>query len=174
MKVVAFYTRLASHGPVYHQKSSVFCHVVVELASPMVVSLTSTLNGRSMAYNGQEITFTCITRGSLIISWSSDDYIGRGLQLEFISVDQTQSSIQSTVNSNTIATLVNVHVENGIVILESTLRIIVSSQFSSSSINCHHIGSGRMNSSTIQVSGEQKYYHLVIILCLIISACWIG
>lgn len=136
----------------------IFCHAVVVLASPVAISLTNTLNERSTAYNGQEITFTCTTRDSQILSWSSDDYIGRGIQLEFIAVDRTSSSIQSTVNSNTTATLVSVNDDNGIVILESTLRIIASSRFPSSSINCHHIGSGQTNSSTIQVTGEQKYY----------------
>lgn len=124
----------------------------VELASPVVVSLTSTLNGRSMAYSGQEITFTCTTRDSQIISWSSNDYIGRDLQLEFISVDPAQLTLQSIINPDTIATLSSVGVENGSVVLVSTLQIVASSQFSSSSISCHHIGSGEINTTTIQVA----------------------
>lgn len=129
-----------------------FSHAAIVLTSPTIVSLTSSLNGR--AYDRQIITFICITRGSQIISWSSDDYIGQDLQLEFISVNPIQSSIRSSVNPDTIATLTRASIENGSTILESTLHIVASSRFPLSSINCHHVGTGQINSTTIQVAGE--------------------
>lgn len=103
-----------------------------------------------MAYPQQVINFTCVTRGSSVLAWSSDDYIGVGVRLEFLSILSLGTTMQSFVNPGTVAILINVSMENGETVLESTLRITASSQFSSSSVSCHNI-SGGINSTTFQI-----------------------
>lgn len=128
-----------------------------------MVSLTSSLNGRSRVYPDQEVTFTCVTKGSHILSWSSENYIGRDLQLEFTSIHEPGSPEHSQVNSHTTATLTSVTTaEDGSIMLESTLRLIASSHFPSSSLTCHHVGNGLTNSTTLHVMGEllHVYYRL--------------
>ena len=98
------------------------------------------------------ITFTCETMGSQILAWSNDDYIGEGIQLEFTFIDRQESTLSL---GNTIATLVSVKNESGQTVLTSTLQITVSSQFLTSSVTCHDIGSGAMNSTTFHVAGEK-------------------
>ena len=89
-------------------------------------------------------------RGSPVWAWSSDDYIGVGVRLEFISIFPLGTTMQGFVNPDTVVILVNVGMENGEIVLESTLRITVSSPFSSSSVTCHNI-SGGVNSTTFQI-----------------------
>ena len=96
--------------------------------------------------------FTCVTRGSSILAWSSDEFIGDDVQLEFTSLDAPGSTIHSGA---TFATLISITIENEVV-LKSTLQITASSQFPTSSVACRHIDSGRINSTTFSVAGEQS------------------
>ena len=113
--------------------------------------LSSSLNGRPTAYHQQTIRFMCETRGSDILGWSSEEYIGQGALLEFTFIDRPGST-QS--HGNAIATLVSITNESGQTVLMSTLQITVSSQFSTSSVICHNIGSGAVNSTTFNVASE--------------------
>ena len=107
----------------------------IQLAISSDVVLSSSLDGTSTAYPQQVINFTCVTRGSPVLAWSSDDYIGDGVFLEFSSVVPVGTTLRA-VNSDTVAVLVDVSMESGVTVLESTLQITVSSQFSSSSVAC--------------------------------------
>ena len=100
------------------------------------------------------VLFTCVTRDSPILAWSSDEYIGRGVQLEFTSADQPESIMRSNINPDTIATLVAITIESNEVVLQSILRINASQ---TSSIACHHVGNGRVNITTFHVAGEYVY-----------------
>ena len=103
---------------------------------------------------GEVLTFTCVTRGSPIIAWRSDDYIGT-TQLEFAAVD----SIGATDgNQNTaIATLTGKNFIDGVIVLTSKLRITTSSTFPTSSVSCVHIGSGAVNTTSFQVLGMYTF-----------------
>ena len=98
------------------------------------------------------MTFTCETRGSPILAWTSDEYIERGgTQLEFATFNDVNDTRISPVNSKTIATLIANFEENGVRVLRSTLRIRALSGFLNSSVNC--LGDGTMNTSRILVIG---------------------
>lgn len=116
------------------------------------VCLSSTRDGLPI-YPGQTITYTCITRGSPLLGWSSDAYLGRGTQLEFGTFNSPGSTELSRSNPNTVATFVSMRTENGTVVLTSTLRIITSSNFSDASVTCHSVGLGTRNTTTIQLNG---------------------
>ena len=110
---------------------------------------------------GEEVTFTCETRGSPVITWSSDEYIGiRGTQLQFTIIDSVGTTRTSDhVNPNTVATLINVTNENGDDVLVSQLRIVALSGFLTSSVACIDGSSGAINTVMFHVSGM---FHLLM------------
>ena len=91
---------------------------------------------------GEEVIITCETRGSSVMAWISDEYIGSGSLLQFLIIDNIGDWHTSSVNPNTIATLINNTVEDGELILESQLRIRAVSQFMNSSVTCIDLASG--------------------------------
>ena len=103
---------------------------------------------------GEVVTFTCVTRGSPIIAWRSDDYIGT-TQLEFAAVNNVGAT---DGNQNTaIATLTGNVVVGGVRVLISELKITTSSTFPTSSVSCVHIGSGAVNTTSFQVLGMYTF-----------------
>ena len=108
-------------------------------------------NGQSPC-PGEEITFTCVTRGSPVLAWTSDQYIEQGgTQLEFATFDNENETRTIPINPNTVATLTRKAMENGEQVLESELRIITVSRFPTFSVSCIHIGSGNINETTFQL-----------------------
>ena len=100
------------------------------------------------------VIFTCETRGSPIIAWTSDQYIEvGGTQLEFGAIASVGDTVPSPVYSDTVATLTVNGMIDGEQVLESTLRIVTSSLFPTSSVTCIHIGTGRMNTTMLEVLG---------------------
>ena len=117
-------------------------------------SLSSDLPADEPVCPGQVVTFTCETRGSLILAWTSDEYIERGgTRLDFATFNNVGYTRISPVNPNTNATLIANFDENGVRVLRSTLRIVTLSGFLNSSVNCLHIGDGTMNTSRVIVIG---------------------
>ena len=101
---------------------------------------------------GDIVTFTCETRGSPIIAWTSEEYIERGAtQLDFATFNSIGTEEISPVNPNTVATLINNTIEDGVQVLVSQLRIIVSATFSTSTVTCIDIGTGTINPIMIQL-----------------------
>ena len=88
---------------------------------------------------GREVNFTCMTNGSLVMVWSSDEYIGiNGAELEFTSADGVGSTMRSSTNPSTVATLVSI---NGTRVTESVLSITVL-DFPTASVTCSDVGWG--------------------------------
>lgn len=129
---------------------------LVHPVSCQTVLLMNSLNGRSVAYPDQLITFTYVIKGSPIIAWSSTDYIGQDVQLEFTTTDQLQSIQNSTINTNTFAVLVSITDlrDGGIGTITSQLHIQVSPLFQTSSVSCHNVGLNTVNTSTFQCLSE--------------------
>lgn len=102
------------------------------------VMITSGIPAKQLACPGEQIIFTCVTRGSLIISWKSDEYIGAGgTRVEFAAVD-VGKDVQ--INPNAAATLVSAEVINGTRILTSKLTVTATSDYQNPSITCLHVG----------------------------------
>ena len=144
--------------------ASLFSPAGIKCVPPRTVVLTSSLSDRFVAYPEEIVTFTCITMGSSILAWESRDYIGDGIQLEFISIDSPGLTQQS--GTTTFATLDSVTNDNGEIVLVSTLQITASSQFPTSSVACRHVDSGTLNSTTFNVASEQYIYNRIIIILL--------
>ena len=108
---------------------------VVTTVSTEKVMITSTLSDSQSVCRGQRVNFTCVIRGSSIISWISNEYIDAGgTSIEFVSADDIGVSRQ--LNPNAVATLVSTEVINGTQVLTSQLMIRVTSIFSYPSVIC--------------------------------------
>ena len=130
------------------------------IGRPFVSSqtVTSTVPIGERICPGQVVSFMCMTRGSPTIAWGSREYIDVGSQLEFAIFNNLGEKRTSPIYPDTVATLVNKSVEDGVQILTSVLHIIASEQFSAFSISCFH-GNGSRNTITLFLQGELIYMH---------------
>ena len=118
------------------------------------VRLDSTLNGARIAYEGQRIIFTCVTRNSLILRWSSREYIGSGdSRLELFS-SGSEVYVTNNVDTNTFARRITTYNDSGVPIIESELHIIASLQHPTATIICDNNGHGVNKNVTFQTIGE--------------------
>ena len=106
----------------------IFCAATLSSTSVFAQTLNSTLLEGNIACPSQEVTFTCVTDGSL--EWSSDEYIGTGGSRLTLGADSTIGhKHRSMIDDNTYAVLVSVSES----ILTTELHIRASS---SSSVAC--------------------------------------
>ena len=118
------------------------------------VTLSSTLNAKFTTKPQLRINFTCITRGSDILEWISDEYIGPGGdRLQILSASERTTAISNS-NPDTIATRISVTTENGEVVIVSMLSILVSSQFHTATIICSNSDRGIIQNITFQTVGK--------------------
>ena len=114
---------------------------------------------------GEEVTITCETRGSPVIAWRSEEYIGSGVLIEFGNIHSV--GYTSYVNSNTVATLINNTIDNGVSVLVSQLRIIALSGSLTSSVTCIH--NFNRATDTIVFHGLGIFHPLLHMAVLLIS-----
>ena len=123
-----------------------------------------TESSKTTACPGDELTFKCETRGSMILAWSSEEYIGTGgVQLEFTTEDTPGFIQTSDTHPDTVATLISS--DQRLLNIISTLQIVVSSNVSMShpsSVTCEHRTSGTNRMLTFQHLGMSHFlfcYH---------------
>ena len=134
---------------------SFFYLTVVLLAAygtPQELSSTlySTIYGAYVAFSNENITFTCIARGSIgnHIGWSSEQYISAGgRRLEFISAEDQGTTRTS---GETVAVLVRAVMND---IIESRLYIRIQPTIPIASVQCHNIAAGTVTSVTFRLAG---------------------
>ena len=98
------------------------------------VTLNSTLTGAHTALPEQEVVFTCITRHSDVLQWSSNEYIsseGRSIQIY-----HNSTLWKGVSGGNACAMLVSTTIENGVIVMVSELRITVSTQYPTATVQC--------------------------------------
>ena len=110
-------------------------------------------------YRGENITFQCITIGSSILAWSSNEYIGD--RIEFLNVHRIGTIV--TPNDYTSAVLIDAYSDqDGQAVIVSLLSIIVQRGIiSQSSVTCHHVGSGDTETVSFQLSSKLRIRRLV-------------
>ena len=142
---------------IYLSYSGILCAAI----SPVVLgqSLTSTLENGQFACRGSRVTFTCVTRGSGEISWTSDTYIGpNGAQLIFEAEFDNPGDIRTSLsNGDTVATLTGEQEDQEVTVLESTLSINPLPDPQNASVTCIHTDSGQRSTITFQVIGKLFY-----------------
>jgi hypothetical protein len=122
------------------------------------------LHNGNQACLGSEVLFTCETRGSDVIAWMSDAYIGSGgVQLGFVAAGSSPGDTRrSGSNPDTISTLTREYEHQGMTVLESTLRITVLPAPQNASVTCIHTVSGESRTANFQVIGKsflEVYLH---------------
>ena len=123
--------------------------------------LSSTLLEDDRGCPGVQVNFTCTTSGSLVMAWSSNEYIGpNNAELEFTSADGVGSKMMSSINpeSDTVATLVGI---NGTRVIESILSITALDTYQTASITCSDVGQG---DSTITFTLLGMWSYLAVIM----------
>ena len=116
------------------------------------VKLTSTLIQGRYALSGQRVTFTCEARGTEVMEWFSEDYIGIGG--DFIEIfSRDEGSNQTRLRGMTVATRIGVYDDNGITVIVSQLHIIASDQFPMSSVTCRINGRGPNETISFNTTG---------------------
>ena len=114
--------------------------------------VSSSLESGQYPCPGQNITFTCVTRRSKVLAWSSDEYIGTGgSQLHSKYVDQEGHVVYSSSVPSTFVTLVSKTRENGSLILKSQLHITVSS--TPANITCEAVDVGTKDNIDFRALG---------------------
>ena len=114
------------------------------------VTLTSTLTDGLVAYGEQEIVFTCTTRGSSILQWSSNEYISR----DGNNIQVYNGTLGSDVQRGSAhATLVRASFESGVLVLVSELRIRVSTLHPTATVECNNNGHGSSRTITFNSIG---------------------
>ena len=99
--------------------------------------------------------FTCITRGSYAIAWSSNVYIGSGGALLTFAEEDRIDAVYNSSNNPTFATLTQNALVNGSQVLESTLHINVQLNSPKASVICIHVGERRNTTTTFEVIGKK-------------------
>ena len=110
------------------------------------------------------VSFTCETRGSFAIVWSSEQYIGSGnAQLAFAAGASDVGEIRrSRSNSQTFATLTQSYNNSGVQVLISELHISVPPDSPNASVSCMHVGDGNISSIDFQVIGKLEFNLIIL------------
>ena len=123
-----------------------------DLTALQDIVLTSTLVQGRYALSGRRVTFTCEARGTEVMEWVSEDYIGAGGDLIEI-FSQDDGSNQTRLRGMTVATRTGVYDDNGITVIVSQLHIIASDQFPMSSVTCRINGRGPSTTVRFNTTG---------------------
>ena len=101
------------------------------------ITSTSGIKDERFACVDSTVIFTCEVRGSEGIAWRSDAYIGSGnIQLGYIvGIQNVGETLSAPNNDQTVANFTKNRVENGVLVLESTLHVVASDS-QSSSVTC--------------------------------------
>ena len=117
--------------------------------------VATTISDKQVVCPGDQVNFTCETRGSDIIAWTSKEYINRGgTRVDFAAFNV---GVTMRIGKNTVATLVSADVINGIRVLVSQLMITVSPLYQNPSITCLHVGLLINATVSFVVPGEVTY-----------------
>ena len=110
---------------------------------------------------GEEILFECVTIGSQILAWMSEDYIGQGTALNLTHISRTGAPAEA-LHSETSAMLMDVSIDKGSSKLTAMLKITVleSIKEKTHSVACLNIDVG--TNTTVSFGVDGMYFHNVM------------
>ena len=126
-------------------------------SDPQLDLLLSVPDGSSV-YADQQITITCRVRGTQVIAWQSDEYLGPGGQLAFGPSDQIGKIVNSQVMDQTFALLTVKYTQDGTPRLESQLHLTVSPRYQIFTIVCRNVDHDRSDNVTYYKSGKHASF----------------
>ena len=111
-------------------------------------------------YIGQPIAIICRAKGTQVLAWRSDEYIGLGGQLAFGPGDEPGEIVNSEVMTQTFALLTLNTIEDGEPQLESQLHLTVASRYQTFTIICRNVDQDRADNVTYHTSGEHPFQYI--------------
>ena len=117
-------------------------------------TLDSTPPGGSTLYNNQPISVTCTTRGSQVLIWESEEYIGQGNHVTVASSDQPGTTIPCFTDLEVAALVISTSNTPGEEMIESLLKINVTSTYPNFTITCRNNDLGRTDSVSYHTTGK--------------------
>ena len=123
--------------------------------------INSTINDGDIVCSGQVITFTCETRGTEVLAWTSNDYIGQGSRLEFADFNNIDLTRRGAI-TGTVATFITNTVVDGTIVLVSQLKIVIpdSETFSNPSVSCVHVRDDISQTINFRSLGTYAHTHI--------------
>ena len=122
--------------------------------------LESTLSGDRFICSGEVVIFTCTTRGSPILEWFSEEYIGTGGdRLQILSGSNRNTS---SINPDAVATRISVTDDNGVIVIVSELRIIASISYPTATVSCSNGDPRLMQNTTFRIFGKSTTLHVIV------------
>ena len=111
--------------------------------------MNSTLR-EGVAYNNQEIFFTCLVRGSNVLEWNSAEYIGQdGFPLQLFSFNGSNTNVSSRTHPSTYAVRRSVIREDDRPVIMSGLRIIASTKYPVATVSCGALSTRNITFQTL-------------------------
>ena len=159
--------RLAPHSVLHSPSINNSVIINVASASSETVIIESSLE-QAVTSPGETVVITCTTRGTHILEWISDQYIGAG-RLQITSFPHDPDRVDSTDNRATFASRVNVTTENEEMVIVSQLHIVASAQYPDSSVTCRNNGHQSSKDVSFQVIAIGKLVHV----CHSVLPCYI-
>ena len=142
------------NNPKAYNTLLLFSSTFIILTAQEMVTLSSTLNADRVAVSQQQVVFTCVTRGSPILEWSSEEYIGTGgVELQFPSINCIGVNKTGHTDPNTVATCLSVS-QTGETVIQSQLIIIASVDHPQATVTCSNNGHGTTKSITFTTIGK--------------------
>ena len=122
----------------------VYNNIIIDV--PPVI-LTHNLGSDAMAYHGQRVIFTCTVRDivvghPIVITWSSDDYIGIGGTNDVLQVRSNAPLGTTDKKMTTVVTLTNRTRNNGLrtVTVETQMKLTASATYPDANVSCRANG----------------------------------
>ena len=145
----------------FHFNNFYCMYIYTGILSAVVAQTITTTDLQNGGYvcPDQDISLDCTTRGSTSIAWRSEEYIGDQLLFSAMLQVEGESTNSSSVPS-TVATLTRKYTDNGVQVLESTLRIVPSLNHLNSTVTCAHSDSGTTDQFVVQVVGKYFSHNL--------------
>ena len=121
--------------------------------------INSTLINGGYACQDSQITFTCVTRGSLGITWISNEFIGPGgAELAFAAqIHNPGDTRRSVSHPTTVATLVKEYDDGGVQVLVSSLQITTTAGSLTPSVTCKDERTRRTTTTNFQLLSKCHY-----------------
>ena len=123
--------------------------IVYAKSSRAAVKLESSVN---VACPGELVIFTCTTRGTPILEWFSEEYIGTGRdRLQILSESARNTS---SVTPDVVAVRINVSIESGVTVIVSELRITASTKYPIATVSCSNGDQRSIQNITFRTFGK--------------------
>ena len=128
-------------------------NIGIQLVGSNPVIMTSVPNIDTV-FVSQPITISCMTSGTKLLAWESNEYIGPGGQLAFGSEYMEGMRLNNEIMNHTFVILTRVVTESAELQLESQLHLTVTPKHRTFTIICRNVDQDLAENITFYIRGE--------------------